>query len=45
MALAGSVVLYAAAALTYEMTYLFWVLHVWVLFRTRAGWRRGRSPR
>ena len=40
-ALAGSLLLYAAAALTYEMTYTFWLMHAWVLFRTRAGWKRG----
>ncbi len=41
LALAGSVLLYAVAALTYEMTYVFWVFHAWVLLRGRAGWRRG----
>jgi hypothetical protein len=39
--LAGSLLFYAAAILTYEMTYVFWALHAWVLVRTRPGWRRG----
>lgn len=44
LALAGSLLLFAVVALTYEMTYPFWILHAWVLLRTRAGWKRRPSP-
>jgi hypothetical protein len=41
LALAGSVLLYSAAVLTYEMTYTFWLLHAWATLRSRPGWVRG----
>jgi hypothetical protein len=38
--LAGSVLLYLAAALTYEVTYAFWVLHLWVIVTARPSPKR-----
>ena len=43
--LALSVLLYLLTALTYEMTYLFWILHVGLFLTTPGPWRRAAAPR
>jgi hypothetical protein len=41
--LAVSFLLYLLTALTYEMTYLFWILHAGLFFTTRGPWKRGAA--
>ncbi len=41
--LALSVLLYLLTALTYEMTYLFWVLHAGIFLTTRGRWIRAAA--
>jgi hypothetical protein len=41
--LALSVLLYLLTALTYEMTYLFWILHAGIFLTTRGRWARAAA--
>ncbi len=41
--LALSFFLYLLTALTYEMTYLFWILHAGLFLTTRGGWARAAA--